>query len=97
MLREFTVAYFMVSVDDAATNTAFARENAADFPILSDPDKSAARAYGVLGAAGYAARWTFYIDAAGRIAHIDKSVSALTAGADIAARLAALGVPNTEQ
>jgi thioredoxin-dependent peroxiredoxin len=95
VLREYAVAYFMASVDDAATNAEFAHVNAADFPILSDPDKSTARAYGVLGDAGYAARWTFYIDAAGHIAHIDKSVSALTAGADIAARLAALGVPRT--
>jgi len=83
----------MASVDDAATNTEFARANAADFPILSDPERQAARAYGVLTAAGHAARQTFYIDPDGRIAHIDEAVSPLTAGADIAARLGALGVP----
>lgn len=83
----------MASVDDAATNAEFAAANAADFPILSDPDRTAARAYGVLGEAGYAARWTFYIDRDGRIAHIDKSVSAFNAGADIVARLEQLGTP----
>lgn len=93
MLREFDVAYFMASVDDAATNARFAEANAADFPILSDPDRTVARAYGVLGEAGYAARWTFYIDRNGRIAHIDKSVSAISAGTDIAARLEKLGAP----
>jgi hypothetical protein len=47
----------------------------------------------VLGMMGFASRWTFYIDAAGKLAYIDKEVSALKAGADMAARLAALGVP----
>lgn len=87
----------MASVDDAATNAQFAAANAADFPILSDPERSAARAYGVLGEAGYAARWTFYIDRDGRIAHIDKSVSALSAGTDIAARLEKLGTPRVTE
>lgn len=83
----------MASVDDVATNTEFARANAADFPILSDPEKHAARAYGVLGLLGFAARQTFYIDPDGRLAYIDDDVSVLSAGADIAARLAALGAP----
>ena len=82
----------MASTDDIETNTGFARKNDADFPVLADPDKKAARAYGVLGTLGYASRWTFYIDADGRIAHIDKKVKALTAGSDIALRLERLGV-----
>lgn len=86
----------MLSTDDLATNTEFARVNDADFPVLSDPDKIAANAYGVLGVAGYAARWTFYIDRDGKIAHIDKKISALNAGKDIAARLSELGVSRAE-
>lgn len=82
----------MASVDDADTNRKFAEANAADFPILSDPDKTSASAYGVLSPAGYASRWTFYIDADGALSYIDKEVSAVTAGQDIAARLAELGV-----
>lgn len=82
----------MASVDDVETNTAFARANEADFPVLSDADQAVARAYGVLSDGGYARRWTFYIDADGRIAHIDREVSALNAAADIAARLEGLGV-----
>jgi peroxiredoxin Q/BCP len=93
MLRGFDAVHFMASVDDLETNTAFARKNDADFPVLSDADKSVARAWGVLAAGGYARRWTFYIDGDGNIAHIDKTVNTLTAAADIAARLAALGVP----
>lgn len=93
MLKTFDVVYFMASTDDAETNRKFADENQADFPVLADPDKQAAEAYGVLGMMGFASRWTFYIDGAGKIAYIDKEVSALKAGADMAARLEALGVP----
>jgi len=41
---------------------------------------------------GLAKRWTFYIGQDGRIAFIDKEVKVDTAGADVAAELAALGV-----
>ncbi|CAN0440045.1 unnamed protein product [Phaeothamnion confervicola] len=82
----------MASTDDLETNSKFAAANGADFPILADPDKQVAQAYGVLGMMGFASRWTFYIDAQGRIAYIDKDVSVVKAGADTAARLAALGV-----
>jgi thioredoxin-dependent peroxiredoxin len=63
-----------------------------DYPILSDPDKKTATAYGVLGAAGFASRWTFYIGPDGRILEIDKKVSARTAGEDVGRKLADLGI-----
>jgi thioredoxin-dependent peroxiredoxin len=88
------VAYFTASVDDAAKNTEFAKSLGADYPILADPDKQAARAYGVLmPVVGLAKRWTFYIGKDGTILAIDRDVKTETAGADIAARLAELGVP----
>ena len=62
----------MVSVDDAETNKKFATEHEADFPILSDPEKGVANAYGVLGTSGLANRWTFYIGRDGKILYIDK-------------------------
>jgi peroxiredoxin len=49
-----------------------------------------ARAYGVLGPAGYAHRWTFVIGAERRILEIDKHVTAATHGADIASKLTSL-------
>ena len=64
----------------------------ADYPILSDPSKTVAAAYGVLGRLGFASRWTFYIGPEGKILHIDKAVKTSTAGADIAMKLAELGV-----
>jgi thioredoxin-dependent peroxiredoxin len=86
------VAYFTASVDEAQKNKEFAESLEADYPILSDPEKKVAEAYGVLSAAGFAKRWTFYIGKDGKILHIDNEVKVDSAGADIAARLEQLGV-----
>ena len=72
------------------TNRRFAESLGAPYPILSDPTNEVARAYGVLGASGYASRWTFYIGADGRVLDIDKKVSPSTHGADVARRLTEL-------
>ena len=72
------------------TNRRFAESVGLGFPILSDPTKETARAYGVLAPSGYASRWTFYIGADGRILDIDKGVRASTHGEDIVRRLAEL-------
>ena len=77
----------MVSVDDAERNKKFATEHDADFPILSDPEKTVATAYGVLGTDGLARRWTFYVGPDGKILFIDKMVRAGNAGEDLAAKL----------
>lgn len=87
------MAYFAASVDDPETNRKFAESLDADYPILSDPQKTVARAYGVVTPERERAfRWTFYIGTDGRILHVDKDVKPTSAGADIADRLAALGV-----
>ena len=87
----------MVSVDTLADNTAFAKKENADFPILADPTKETARKYGVLrdlGALGEVAnRWTFYIGPDGKILNIDKKVNPAQSGADIVANLKNFKVP----
>ena len=83
----------MISTDDAEKNKAFAEQEHADFPMLSNPAKDVANAYGVLGTTGFARRWTFYIDPNGVIQKIDKTVHTATAGADLLANLEALKVP----
>ena len=85
------MAYFAASTDDADTNRKFAESLELDYPILSDPGKEVARAYGVLEG-DYANRHTFYIGTDGRILHVDRKVKPSTAGADVAARLADLKV-----
>ena len=92
LIREFDVDYFMASVDPIEDNKGFAAENNADFPMLSDPTKATAEAYGVLHERGYALRHTFYIGADGTILAIDRSVNPASAAEDIAATLAAVGV-----
>lgn len=83
----------MASTDSEEDNRGFAEKNDASFPILSDPAKETARAYGVLSAMGFANRWTFYIDAEGVVEKIDKDVNPRTAGADLVSHLEALNVP----
>jgi peroxiredoxin Q/BCP len=73
-------------------NTRFAESLGITYPILSDPTRDVARAYGVLSRSGYASRWTFYIGVDGRILAIDKEVHAASHGSEIAARLKELGV-----
>ena len=97
VIRGFDVAYFMISVDTPEENKAFAEKESADFPLLSDPSKAVAGKYGVLGPAGLARRWTFYIGPDGKILDIDKSVSTGTAGADLANKLKALGIKQRSQ
>jgi peroxiredoxin Q/BCP len=88
----------MVSVDPADVNKSFAEKENADFPILSDPAKTTAEAYGVLTAdRQYANRFTFYIGPDGKILDIDKGptgrgVPVRTAGEDTIKKLDALGV-----
>jgi peroxiredoxin Q/BCP len=92
MIKKYDVAYFMISVDPLDENTAFAEQQHADFPLLSDPTKKTARAYGVLGMLGMANRWTFYIGKDGKIQAIDKNVKPATSAEDMAAKLHELGV-----
>jgi peroxiredoxin Q/BCP len=89
-LKALGVAYFTASVDTPELNKKFAESLDADYPILSDPDKSVAKAYGVLRPdGGVTNRWTFYIDKNGVIKEIDKDVQqrTKTAGADVAAKV----------
>lgn len=87
------MAYFTISVDTPETNKKFAQELGLDYPILSDPGKQVARAYGVIsGDQAYASRWTFYIGRDGKILYIDKKVNPEAHGRDIVERLKELGI-----
>ena len=87
----------MISVDALGDNTAFAKKENADFPILADPTKETAKKYGVLRSSralgAVANRWTFYVGSDGKILNIDKQVSPGTSGADIVSNLKTFKVP----
>jgi len=94
-LKPLGIAYFTASVDTPELNKKFAESLELDYPILSDPDKTVATAYGVVhGERKVAERWTFYIDKDGVIKDIDKGVQKKTetAGDDIAAKAKELGL-----
>ena len=87
----------MASVDTLEDNTKFAQMHDADFPILADPSKETAKAYGVIRTdvppeRQFAARWTFYIGPDGKLLAIDKSPTTQTAGAVMVKKLEELGV-----
>jgi peroxiredoxin Q/BCP len=87
------VAYFAASCDSPEQNKKFAESLEVDYPILSDPDKKAARAFGVVDdKRQLPQRWTFYIGKDGKLLHIDKEVKAASHGEDVAAKLKELKI-----
>jgi peroxiredoxin Q/BCP len=108
-IKMYDVTYFMASVDPIEKNKEFAKattvklgdtevsKKEADFPLLSDPTKETAKAYGVLNERGTASRWTFYIDKTGKISYIEKTVKPDTSAEDMIAKLSDLKVPMTHK
>ena len=92
LIREYDVSYVMASGDPIDDNRAFAEKTGADFPMLSDPTKAAAKAYQVLNMFRVASRVTFYISKEGKILKIDDDISPKTAAEDMANTLGELGI-----
>ena len=85
--------YFTASCDSVEKNTAFAKSLDLDYPILSDPEKDVAKAYGVVHEGrAFPERWTFIIGDDGKILHIDKKVKAGSHGQDLVDQLEKLKV-----
>ena len=74
-------------------NKKFAESLSLDYPIVSDPKRKTAEAYGVVTTLRrFPYRWTFYIGKDGKILYIDKKVKVGQHGGDVAARLKQLGI-----
>ena len=83
----------MISVDTPEDNKRFAESLDAHFPLLSNPTKEVAEAYGVVTAErAVPFRWTFIIGGDGKILKVDREVSPSSAGQDLVAHLQELGV-----
>jgi len=92
-LKKFDLAYFMISVDTPEDNKRFAESLESDFPLLSNPTKEVAEAYGVVTAErAFPFRWTFIIGGDGKILKVDRDVTPSSAGQDLVADLKELGV-----
>ena len=86
------MAYFGASCDKVDLNVKFAKKLDLDFPLLSDPDKKVATAYGILSKFGFSKRVTFIIGADGKIAAIEDKVNVGTHGADLVKKLKELKI-----
>lgn len=92
-LRNYDIAYFTASCDTPELNKEFATDLELDYPILSDTDKSVAKAYGLLNPErGLPQRWTYIIGKDGKILAIDKDVKTADHATDVAKRLDELKV-----
>ena len=95
LLKAYDIMYFTASCDTVEQNTKFAKEEIkADYPILSDPTREVAKAYGLVDSdKGNAKRVTFVIGPDGKIADIETKVKTAEAAKQMADKLAALKVP----
>jgi peroxiredoxin Q/BCP len=92
-VRPYDVAFFEASVSSVETNRQLADMLDLPHPILSDPERAVARAYGVVtDARPVPRRWTFYIGTDGKILYIDKLVTPDGHGEEVPSRLKALGI-----
>ena len=97
-LDAFEVAYFTASCDKEDINRDYAKKLKLDYPILSDPGKKVAKAYGVVHKGrGVPERWTFYIGKDGKLLYIDKKVNAGSHGTDISTKLKKLRIDKAKK
>lgn len=67
-----------ISAQDIGSHEKFSDKHGFGFPLLSDPDKSVAAAYGTLGPIGFPRRSVFIIDTDGVIRYAHRALAGLT-------------------
>ncbi len=93
-LKSMGVKLFGISLDTVDSHVGFVKKERLNFPLLSDPTKKVAKAYGVLNESGaFANRVTFIIDPKGILRKVDEDVKPATHGRDLVAALRALRTP----
>lgn len=92
VLRGYNVALFAISVDKPEDNKTFAENLKLPYPILSDPTRATAKAYGVLQGLPFASRHTIYIGKDGKVLLVDNSIKTATAAADMLKHFQELGI-----
>lgn len=89
-LNELDAVVYGLSLDDVSDLAAFAKDQKLEFQLLSDPDGSVARKYGVLSKRGWAERVTFVLAPDGAVELVDTGVDVSQHGADLVGKLRAL-------
>ena len=84
---------FAASTDPPEKNREFAESLELDYPILSDPARKTARAYGALTIGLLPRRRTIYLGPDAHVLHLDDAVRTGHAGDDMVGVLDRLAVP----
>lgn len=67
-----------ISAQDMISHERFSAKHGFAFPLLADPDKAVAGAYGTLGPIGFPRRSVFIIDGDGVIRYAHRAIAGLT-------------------
>ena len=67
-----------ISAQDVASHERFSGKHGFAFPLLADPDKAVAGAYGTLGPIGFPRRSVFIVDGDGVIRYAHRAIAGLT-------------------
>jgi thioredoxin-dependent peroxiredoxin len=76
--RELDAQVVGISAQSVESHDAFSGKHGFDFPLLADPDKEVAAAYGTLGPIGFPRRSVFIIDRDGVIRYAHRAIAGLT-------------------
>lgn len=89
-LQAHGAVVYGISTDDVESHRRFHAEHNLPFDLLSDPEQTAARAYGVPVRAGFAARMSFLVDARGNLARVFPDVDPAVHAEEVIAAIQAL-------
>jgi peroxiredoxin Q/BCP len=67
-----------ISAQSVSSHDKFSGKHGFKFPLLADPDKTVASAYGTLGPLGFPRRSVFVIDALGVVRYVHRAIAGLT-------------------
>jgi peroxiredoxin Q/BCP len=67
-----------ISAQSVPSHDKFSGKHGFKFPLLADPDKTVAAAYGTLGPLGFPRRSVFVVDANGIVRYVHRAIAGLT-------------------
>lgn len=76
--RQLDAQVIGISAQSVESHDAFSGKHGFDFPLLADPDKTVAGAYGTLGPIGFPRRSVFIVDPRGVIRYAHRAIAGLT-------------------
>lgn len=92
-LRDLGITVIGISPDDEASHVRFAAAHGLRHALVTDVDRSLARAFEVLGPGGAYRRTTFLVDPSGRIAHVLSEIDPARHAEELADAFARLHAP----